>query len=59
MLSLISGLIVGMLNHDKVGDMSSSEILQDSDILTEIVGLTFILEFFTAIGLLIKKMVKH
>lgn len=58
MLSIISSILTAFLYRDKIESQGVDETLNDSQYLTAMIGFTFILEMFTAIALLIRKLIK-
>ena len=58
MLSILSSILTAFLYHDKIESQGVDETLNDPQYLTVMIGFTFILEMFTCIGLLIKKIIK-
>lgn len=58
MLSIISSILTAFLYHDKIDEEGVDEAVRDPQYLTVIIGFTFILEMFTAIALLIRKLIK-
>lgn len=58
MLSIFSSILTAILYRDKVESQGVDETLNDPQYLTVMIGFTFILEIFTTIALLIRKLIK-
>lgn len=58
MLSIISSILTAILYRDKIDEDGVEEAIKDPQYLTVMIGFTFILEMFTAIALLIRKLIK-